>query len=359
MKKVGIITINDNANIGNRLQNYAVQELLYEMGMEAFTIYNYNKYFKNKIIILNSKKRLIRMYRMVFKRKIYIREKNFRKFNKKYIKFSKYIISTKYIPKKLEHEYDYFVTGSDQVWNYKFGRASNVDFLNFADSKKRISLSASFGISNIPDKLKDYYEKNLKTFKNISVREDEGKKIIKKLTGRDDVVVLLDPTMLIPIEKWNNIIEKPEKIKNINNKKYILNYFLGNVSKSRQKEIERIAEENNCEIINIMDKNDPFYLYGPSEFLYLEKNAFLICTDSFHSSVFAILFNRPFIVFDREDSNEKMNSRLETLLKKFNLSDRWFDKSIKGEQLIADFKIEKVLKEERDKAKKFLKEAFI
>ena len=88
-------------------------------------------------------------------------------------------------------------------------------------------------------------------------------------------------------------------------------------------EIRRVAKENNCEVINILDKDSVFYECGPSEFLYLEKHAFLICTDSFHSSVFAILYNRPFIVFDREEENVgNMNSRLETLISKLELKNR-------------------------------------
>ena len=70
--------------------------------------------------------------------------------------------------------------------------------------------------------------------------------------------------------------------KQLKNDKYILNYFLGELSEQRKNEIERIAKENDCEIINILDKNGPYYETGPSEFLYLEQNAFLICTDSFH-----------------------------------------------------------------------------
>ena len=101
----------------------------------------------------------------------------------------------------------------------------------------------------------------------------------------------------------------------LNHKRYILTYFLGNLSDSRKKEISRIANEYDCEIINLLDKKDPFYsCCGPSEFLYLEKNAFLICTDSFHSSVFAILYDRPFIVFNREDKLQNMNSRIANLL---------------------------------------------
>ncbi len=104
-----------------------------------------------------------------------------------------------------------------------------------------------------------------------------------------------------------------------------------------------------------MDKRNVFYQTGPSEFLYLEKNAFLICTDSFHSCVFAILYNTPFIVFEREDNTVSMNSRIDTLLRKFKLEDRRFKECIDNEHLKCDYSIaHNLLKEERKKADRFL-----
>ena len=232
---------------------------------------------------------------------------------------------------------------------------TDIDFLTFAPKEKRNSFSASFGINEVPKDMVEYYKKNLLGLNNISVREDAGKKIIQDLTGRTDVDVLVDPTMLLTAKEWDKVSRKPVQLKT---DKYILNYFLGELSEKRKKEIEKVAKENNCEIINILDKNNPFYQTGPSEFLYLEKNAFLICTDSFHSSVFAILYNRPFLVFDREDNLAKMNSRIETLLKKFNLQDRKYKGTITKENLEHDYKeAYKILEEEKDKTMKFLKKA--
>ena len=187
---------------------------------------------------------------------------------------------------------------------------------------------------------------------NISVREDRGKEIIQELTGRTDVEVLVDPTMLLNADEWDKVAKKPRELKN---DKYILNYFLGELSEERNNEINRIAKENNCEVINILDKQSPFYQTGPSEFLYLEKNAFLICTDSFHSSVFAILYNRPFIIFDREDKEVKMNSRIETLISKFKLVNRNYNGKITQENLEHDYtEAYKILEKEREKSNRFL-----
>ena len=195
---------------------------------------------------------------------------NFLKFNKN-IKFARFGIDKSHIIKNINKKYDYFITGSDQVWNPNFNRMSDIDFLVFATPEKRVAFSASFGISEIPEDMKDYYKERLLGIKYLSVREDTGKDIIENLTGREDIQVLVDPTMLLTSEEWNKVIKKPKQLKT---DKYILNYFLGELSDKRKQEIERIAKENNCEIINILDKNSPFYENGPSEFLYLEKKCF-------------------------------------------------------------------------------------
>ena len=161
--------------------------------------------------------------------------------------------------------------------------------------------------------------------------------------------------MLLTDKEWSKLAKRPKQLKT---DKYILNYFLGKLSEERQAEIERIAALNDCEIINILDKEGPFYETGPSEFLYLEQNAFLICTDSFHSSVFALLFNRPFIIFNREDNQASMNSRLETLVNTFKLENRNYEQSITEANLNHDYtKAYKILEEERNKAHNYLNDA--
>ena len=248
-----------------------------------------------------------------------------------------------------------FLCGSDQVWNPNFGRLTDVDLLKMAKPEQKVAFSASFGIEKLPKKEEEKAKKALQSFKTISVREERAKYLIEDLVKRKDVEVLVDPTMLLTAEQWGALAKRPENLKT---DKYILTYFLGKVSEERTKEIERVAKENHCQIINILDKNTPIYQTGPSEFLYLEKNAFFICTDSFHSSVFAILFHRPFVVFDREDTNQKMNSRLNTLLQKFDLQNAWYQNKITEEQLqINTNKLEEKLEEERKKAEKFIKNA--
>ena len=353
-KKIGIVTIIDNTNLGNRLQNYAVQKYLENNNYEVETIKNYpsinykiDSSLKYKVKYLKS---ILRVIKTKFRKSN--RQKAFDKFNKN-IRYSKKVFRID--DKNIVNRYDYFMTGSDQVWNPDFSRLTEFDMLSFAKPEQRIAFSASFGVDNLSKENKEKAKEEFKKYKAISVREDRAKEIVEEITGREDVQVLVDPTMLLTEEEWTSLAKKPEQLKN---DKYILNYFLGELSDIRKNEIERIAKENNCEIINILDKNSPFYQTGPSEFLYLEKNAFLVCTDSFHSCIFAILFNNPFIIFDREDSTVKMNSRLDTLLSKFELKNRRFKAKITKEQLEIDYgKAYKILEEERKKTKKFIKKA--
>lgn len=353
-KKVGIVTINDNDNYGNRLQNYATQTVLESLGINAITIKNRNRFnnrYNNKITML--KKILGEVHYVLFKdkKRKTKRYKCFKEFNKN-IKFTKCI---KTMNSKMNNQYDYFIVGSDQVWKPTYERLSEMDLLMFAKPEKRISYAASFGIDQLPEKNKEKTKRELEKFKMISVREEAGKKIVEDLTNRKDVEVLLDPTMMLDQEQWDKVSKKPEMLKE---EKYILTYFLGEISEKRKNEINRIAQKYDCKIINILDKNSEFYQTGPSEFLYLEKNAFLICTDSFHSCVFALIYKRPFVVFDREDNLVKMNSRIDTFLNTFKLNNRRFNGTILEENLDNNYEeAYEILNKEKLKSIEFLRKA--
>ena len=354
MIRVGILTINDNSNYGNRLQSYAVQEFLKREGCIVENIQNIDDFYnKNYYKIIKENVKLF--FKIFSKKPIHRRQIKFFEFNKN-IRFSKIRIDNNHISKKLKYKYDYFITGSDQVWNPYNRRLSDIDLLEFADDSKKISFSASFGISELPSIYTEKVTKALSTFKAISVREYAGKKIIENLTGRKDVEVLIDPTLLLSDFEWDKVLKKPKQLKN---ERYILNYFLGDLSEERKSEIDRVSKENNCIVINLLDKNSPFYQTGPSEFLYLVKNAFLICTDSFHACVFSLIYNKTFVVFEREDSMAKMNSRIETLLNKFNLKNREYNgKNITEDNLKHDYyEAYNILESEKEKSKKYIKKA--
>ena len=337
MKRIGIVTLNGNNNYGNKLQNFALIYILKKFNFDINTLWKYDskKYILKTIIPLKRFKRY----------------SSFQRFTNRYLNV-KYFMDLE----KIKNKYDYYVVGSDQVWNYNFKTFSEDFFLPFSNREKNISYAASIGVDNVKSEFHEIFKNGLQNFKNISVREDSAKRIVEQYTNRDDIEVVLDPTMLLTDKDWENILKKP---KGIGDKKYILNYFLGNLSDERKKVIEKFAQENDFYVINLLDKNDPYYSCGPSEFLFLEKNAALICTDSFHSSVFAILFNRPFLVFDREQQGvEDMSSRIETLLSKFEIKDRKFNCNIEKKDLQHDYtRTYEILNEERKKSMNYLKKS--
>lgn len=342
MKKIAIITIYDQNNYGNRLQNYAVQEILRKRKFDVETLRNIN--IVNGINYLE--------YGLSSSTQ---RRKCFAYFDKN-IKLSKEIIYHHDVPKDFCKRYDYFIIGSDQIWNYDFqDRFSSFVFAPFAEKDKRIALSASFGTDDIPKENIEQY-KELNNLKVISVREEAGKKIVKQITNREDVEVLIDPTMMLEQEKWYKVMKKP---KCYTGKKYILKYFLGTVSKEQEYEIHRIADKYNCDIIDVMDK-ESFYNIGPSEILYLLKNTFFVVTDSFHSCVFSVLFDKPFVVFERKNASINMNSRIDNFLSKFELQDRISESKIDDYLLKIDYTdTYKILQNEKRKYEKFLDKAFM
>lgn len=321
MLKIAIITLDGHGNYGNRLQNYALQEFLKSLSevSEVKTIWYEKNTYLPEVNIFNKKNILkyiinrndMRKYIEYDYAKDCIREYNIKKFSDKFIDI-KYDYNIK---SNLNEEYDYFIVGSDQVWNPYYEGYFKEKFLQFAPSSKRIAYAASFGVTDIPKEKELLFKKVLLDMKEISVRENEGKKIVGDLINKD-VSVLVDPTLLLTKEKWQKIQKKPEWY---NEEKYILTYFLG-------KEVEilkSIAKRKKLKIINLMDKsNIDIYVSRVEEFIYLINNAELVCTDSFHGTVFSIILNTPFLSIRRNDEMD-MNSRLSTLLSLFKFKDRY------------------------------------
>ena len=345
MKEAGIITVyGDYENYGNRLQNYAVQEALKKVGVNAKTI---------KLVTADTVDTIHTDYNKN-------RYDNFKHFNE-YINFHDEELDVREeVSKDYGKNFNYYVVGSDQIWNFTFKNLFKpAVFASFTD-KPKVALSASLGVDFMPEENSEAYnlfKNNIDKFKKVSVRENEGKKILENISDREDIKALVDPTMLLDREDWEKVIRRPSFLET---DRFILQEFLGREGDNRKKEIERIAEEFDCEIIDVLDKDSEYFGIGPTEFLYLVKNSFMIATDSFHACVFSILFNKPFIVFKRDDERLKsMHSRIVTLLSTFGLEDRMFTGIIDDSHLNIDYnKVNKILEEKRVEGYEFLKEAF-
>lgn len=358
--KVGIVTITEGENYGNRLQNYATQVTLKKLGCEVETVFNNYGYNKSNFVKKGLKELLVLMCDVLHingndKINSYKRIKKFGKFNDRLINMSKFELGKGYAPKELKENYDFFVTGSDQVWNPEFLFNSDVEFLTFAKPGQRIAYSASFGISKLPDSCKENYKKWINDMDYLSVREEAGAHIIKELTGRD-AEVLVDPTVMLSKDEWLSIAKKPKCYKG---KKYILTYFLGKMSEEVNIKLNKLARENNYEIINLLDKMDrEVYSVDPSEFIWLINNAQLICTDSFHGVVFSLIMKTPFIIFNRISKGGAMNSRIDTLLKLFNKEERYAMDIDNKKIFNMDFSnVDSIMEGERKRAYRYLKNA--
>lgn len=376
MKKVAIISTYDNLNFGNRLQSFAVQTYFEKMGFYVSAIPNLEHYpypfiirwlYYIKHFVLRptkQEKERRKSLALQMKRRAYIAT-----FGDEYLKIEPSVNYHK-LDADLKNRYDYFVTGSDQVWHcWNNDRYElNFFFLTFAEPSQRLTIAPSFGFNQFPGKFISVYKKCLNGFEYLSVREEQGAKLIKELTGRD-AEVLLDPTMLIEESEWKKILKKPRQYVDDN---YFLVYSLsafklGSFKGGVKERICGLADELGMRVVDIMDINSDYFIHTrPDEFLYWIHNAKLVVTDSFHASVFSILFGRPFVVTERID-NKSMGNRLDTLLAKFGLEDRryetqkqaFFDETARDELFATHYEaVPEILEAERKKAKEFYRRCF-
>lgn len=306
-KKVAIITIYSRLNYGNRLQNYAMQEILKTVNVEPFTIKNFSKFglFRQKIDSkfkigeqLTNKHNLFQQKREIFL-----------KFNDKYIKTYSKDIDINDINKNYDilKDFDYFIVGSDQVWNYNIKSLSELNFLPFSNNNNKIAFAASLCVNSIPNKFKTYYKDNLSKFKAISVREYKGKRILEKLLHKE-IITVIEPILMVERNEWQKIMIKPKKKIN---KKYILLYMISDLHINNK--ISKYAKKNKMDIIDINNINSKYYLTDPCEFIYLIKNAEFVITDSYHAAIFSIIFNKKCRLYKRAKEYSGMNCRVDTI----------------------------------------------
>lgn len=365
MKRVGVVTITSGMNYGNSLQNLALIMFLRDMGVEAETILN--RYRCSHIPLegiakLKSQLTILLNYKgnADGERLDLIRREKYLEFDRQYIPFSKTMIDGESVPTNLKDEYDFFLTGSDIVWNPFY--CTPVMFLQFARKEQRVSYAASFGVGELSEKDRLQYAEWLSDMKNISVREPAGSRIVEQCIG-DPAPVHVDPTLLISRERWEKIAKKPQWY---HGERYMLTYCLGDSPNKYQEALRQLCEEHNLKNLRILDESFPDgYAIDPCEFLYLVLHSELVYTDSFHGAVFSTIFERPFLVFAREEDENSfchLTSRIDNLLTMFSLQDRMLSSGNK-ECLNAPFSLsfegkDGILQREREKAQQYLENAF-
>lgn len=336
--KIAVLTRRYGFNFGSSLQAYAMRLLLESLDNEV-EILNYDEFsqhwswkikpFVHSILIpflcLCGKIGIRNIY-VERARKEYLQIKKFASFDKFQIKPTTKVLHTYKQLNSIVKNFDACVCGSDQIWN-PTGYDSHyfLDFCNKRDVKK-ISYAPSFGVKKILFH-KDDICRFLKDFDNISVREEHGCFIVEDLVGHIDCPVVLDPTLMIPADVWR---EQKKELSVPLPSKYIACYFLGNQYIPYQV-ISKLASETQYPIVNITTFRTINDIVGiqkqelsPFEFLYVIDKAEYILTDSFHATVFSILFEKNFYSFNKHknDNGINENSRLYSLLSMFRLQER-------------------------------------
>ncbi|MBO5925081.1 MAG: polysaccharide pyruvyl transferase family protein [Clostridia bacterium] len=330
MKKVSTVTFHKAQNYGSVLQTYALQQFVNKIANEKgekieYSVINVEpkaqkglySIYKKGFSISNSVKNVVAFF-------------NQGKLKSKQIKFGEFL--TNYI--NLTNEYptiedlyanppssDYFISGSDQIWNVRSCDFEDYFYLDFVKDAKKISYAASFGPLKIDwDKYdKDKYASLLNTYDHISTREVGSAKNVEELIGKTPDIHV-DPTLLLDKEDYKKI----QSNANYKNGKYILLYCL-EPSKAQLKIVKKISKKLGLPVLitKYNNKNDIFnsfvkrYDTGPLDFLSLVDNASMVITSSFHGTAFSLIYRKKFYVL-----GGKTDNRICDILDKTGLLDR-------------------------------------
>ena len=310
MKKIATVTFHRAHNFGSVLQTYALQEyinmLCEERKIEVeYTLIDlftenqqllYNVFKKN-----NSFKNLVKnAITLPFAKQLKVKHQKFNAFIEEYFQLTERYRTDAEL-RNNPPVADYYISGSDQIWNVRAKDFSLSYYLDFVNEGKKISYAASFG----PLKIEwDKYDKSkiaklVNEYKDISVREQGSMTNIEELTEQV-CEIHIDPTLLLKKEQWRKI----QSNANYEKGKYILLYCL-EPSKQQLEMANAISKKVGLPILVLRynNKNDMFNHYvkkydsGPKDFLAYIDHAALVLSSSFHGTAFSLIYHKPFYVF--------------------------------------------------------------
>ncbi len=350
--KIGILTWHYYPNFGSSLQAFALQESIKKLGHTVFII-NYRNPLINTVSVKDKSRILLsRLLGRIFPRFRYAHLNYMRTFfNQTRPVYNGVDVI------KLTEDFETIVYGSDQIW------APNVYNPiyqgKYSPNCKKVSYAASIGLPEIPHNLVDEYKENLSRFSYIGVREEEGKKILKKQCGINSKVVL-DPTLLLSVERYISM-ERDALIKG----PFVFCYFL-NATHQYKYCVEAYAKSRGLRVVGCSAKSEDVEWMtivkniSACEFLWLIHHASFVFTDSYHGTIFSLLYHKCFRTFMRfsEDDPIVQNSRIRQLDQLFCISPLIQN----TDQLVADIsfdfdKFERSLSQQREESLAFLKKA--
>ena len=325
--KIGILTYHNAINYGAVFQTYALQQFLTDNGFDTYVIDYKNKSVENQYRFkkLRLNKHPLTNLKWNIQQFIYLpaKKKNFQTWQKKFRLLS--IIDKEQL-KNTTKLLDKVIVGSDQVWKLKAHNFDSTYFLDFVDEEKRVSYAASFGSSIMDEQEEEFLSNYLLHIPFISVREESGVEIVKKLTGKNAVTVL-DPVLLMNKDFW--ISNMKNSINQYGDYLFVYQIGSGDYLPSLCK---KIANEYGMKVIYVADNLLTMLSYGPSsinkssvgpeDFLTLLFNAKMVCTNSFHATALSLVLHKDFYTVVKGKENDLWNTRMYSLLKRFNLTNR-------------------------------------
>jgi len=303
--KVYIITMPLLSNFGGILQNYALQATLKEMGHIPITVDIDPSPSKLRYVLRSLKSFLKGNFSLPDS---YKRNASIQSF------LDENLLLTKRVRKPSMlggyDDADAFIVGSDQIWRYSYNKQYIYDvYLGFSRrlSCKRIAYAASFGTNtwDYPPKVTTKCSELLSLFNGVSVREEAGVDMCKRYLNYDAKQVL-DPTLLVEKEKYVDLC------KDIPPQKEILVAYILDGSEDKINFVKRVANEKNLEPVIITEKRaNGISVY---EWIAYLRDASFVITDSYHGTVFSIIFEKDFLSLqNRKRGSERFISLLAPL----------------------------------------------
>lgn len=341
--KIALLSFHNAANFGAALQAYALQHAIEQKGHDCKYI-NYvndtrrHQYSMSFLFWDSVRKRQFGSAVKYFVGAPFLltRKRKFGKFYKDYLHTTEREYCNSQEASSLNSLFDRFIVGSDQVWNPVNNGRDTAFLLDFVeDSRKKISYSSSFGLSELDDDLKERYRKCFLDFHSLSVREKIGQKIVEELTGRTPELVL-DPVMLLTMQDWRTLAggvkETKEKyIFTYTNRDQQINSFMKtgyHLSNKKLYKLSRFTKPKDFMDPSIRVK----YWMSPLEFVSVIDNAELVISASFHCLAMAILLNKPFVAI--LTGNYGKDERLNNMLRMFHLENRALNDMMTEEDIL-------------------------
>ena len=345
-KTIGLILAYTGTSYGMNLQAFATQYIIESLGYKTeiirikpvpfpFMFDRYLPIYLFKLLLNKIKLKFKKTNNLdeIHKKNIKERIIAAQRFREKFLKNFSPIIENKFLTQYTKNHYYAVLIGSDQVWlpGFSFSRARTLSFA--PKGVKRISYASSLGVSVYPKYCYHSAKLAWKNFDSITVREEEGKKIIKDICGINTKVdVVLDPTYLIPKGEWEKIIP----FKSMMKEKYVLCFILGN-NVQQQICARRFADCKKMKLISILSNESQSSVdttfadqtiigASPEDFINYIRGAEFVFTDSFHGIAFSLINNKQLFVYyrQREDATGSMSrqSRIDNILRTFDITDR-------------------------------------